>query len=565
MNPRENARTTITIDTPGQKTYYVLVELVLMKQQDPSARRDKCIGRRIFLAGMTAGVVGLGSLHSPSIKDALAQSTSSQTVGWPQYRANSSRSGVVADRHVPTSNVTPKWPLKKQNVGQPVADEDTIYLTSETLTRENPQLQAISRADGSVRWQTGLTDDTLASSRSIPPAVIDGTVYFSNGTRTRAFDAETGTEQWNSPHGGTWLVVSNGRLYLQGANNAFVTLDSSDGSVVWEGLSGVNDKFLTWKHAVADETLYVGLIERSGDAPSEVRALDSTTGDPQWKTTIDTDYPEVAATKQGVIVATNTVLYSLDPASGTVRWQQQGGPLDRGEARYVSTPVIHEDMVYAAVDGTFFAFNIETGTKQWTTDGVSKTTLVGDRLYGLRGSTLVGLDVTTGQQQTEYRYSGDGRIDTFVPLDGMLLARLYRSFDGYREFPIPGWPLLVLSEDESRSTEDDDSDATDEATETQTQTPTSTPSEPTLHIRTETATQTTPTSTRTDPHTQTTTSSQTTSTLTQSTSTEAATTTASTERTPSAENPTTTDGPGFGVLSTLAAAGVGLWGYRRRE
>ncbi|MFC7192147.1 PGF-CTERM sorting domain-containing protein [Halocatena marina] len=53
--------------------------------------------------------------------------------------------------------------------------------------------------------------------------------------------------------------------------------------------------------------------------------------------------------------------------------------------------------------------------------------------------------------------------------------------------------------------------------------------------------------------------------MTQSTSTEAATTTASTERTPSAENPTTTDGPGFGVLSTLAAAGVGLWGYRRRE
>ncbi|MFC6964935.1 PQQ-binding-like beta-propeller repeat protein [Halocatena marina] len=378
---------------------------------------------------MTAGVVGLGSLHSPSVKTALAQSTAPPTVGWPQYQVNSGRSGVVADRHVPTSNVTPKWPLKKQNVGRPVADGDTIYVTSETLTRENPQLQAISRADGSVRWQTSLTDDTLASGRNIPPAVIDGMVYFSNGTRTRAFDAETGTEQWNRPHGGTWLVVSNDRLYLQGYNDTFVTLDGSDGSVVWEGLSGGNRKSPTWKHAVADETLYVGLIERSGDAPSEVRALDSTTGTLQWKTTIDADYPEVAATKQGVIVATNTVLYSLDPVSGTIRWQQEGGPLQLGEARYVSTPVIHEDMVYATVDDTLFAFNIETGTKQWTADGISEITLVGTRLYGMRGSTFVGLDVSTGQQQTEYRYSGEGRIDMIVPLDGMLLTRLYRYFD----------------------------------------------------------------------------------------------------------------------------------------
>ncbi len=520
---------------------------------------------------MTAGVVGLGSLHSPSVKTALAQSTAPPTVGWPQYQVNSGRSGVVADRHVPTSNVTPKWPLKKQNVGRPVADGDTIYVTSETLTRENPQLQAISRADGSVRWQTSLTDDTLASGRNIPPAVIDGMVYFSNGTRTRAFDAETGTEQWNRPHGGTWLVVSNDRLYLQGYNDTFVTLDGSDGSVVWEGLSGGNRKSPTWKHAVADETLYVGLIERSGDAPSEVRALDSTTGTLQWKTTIDADYPEVAATKQGVIVATNTVLYSLDPVSGTIRWQQEGGPLQLGEARYVSTPVIHEDMVYATVDDTLFAFNIETGTKQWTADGISEITLVGTRLYGMRGSTFVGLDVSTGQQQTEYRYSGEGRIDMIVPLDGMLLTRLYRYFDDPQDqwSRIGGKPLLVLSEDESRSTEDDDSDATDEATETPTQTPTSTPSETTLHTRTDTATQTTPTATRTDPRSQTATPTETatpTSTLsTQSTPTEAATTTASAERSPPSKDSTATDGPGFGVLSALAAVGVGLWRSRRHE
>ncbi len=111
----------------------------------------------------------------------------------------------------------------------------------------------------------------------------------------------------------------------------------------------------------------------------------------------------------------------------------------------------------------------------------------------------------------------------------------------------------------SGSTEDDNSDSTDEATETPAQT--TTPSETTLQTRTDTTPQTTPTTTFTDSH------SQTTSTLTQSTSTEATTTTASAERSPPSKDKesTATDGPGFGVLSTLAAAGVGLWGYRRRE
>ncbi|WP_248910907.1 hypothetical protein [Halocatena marina] len=120
-----------------------------------------------------------------------------------------------------------------------------------------------------------------------------------------------------------------------------------------------------------------------------------------------------------------------------------------------------------------------------------------------------------------------------------------------------------VSVDVSGSTVDDDSDATDEATETPTQTPTSTPSETTLHTRTDTATHTTPTATRTNPRSQTNTASQTTPPLTQSNPTEAATTTASAERT-SPEDSTATDGPGFGVLSALAAVGVGLWGSRRR-
>lgn len=415
-----------------------------MKQQSST------VSRRRFLAGTTAGVVGIGALHSSPVKADHAQSSTASSTEWSQYAFDSGRSGGATGRQAPIKNFTPKWSINRQNAGQPVADKDTVYIVTTSLTGDNPQLNAVARTDGSLRWQTSLTSTYRSvTDREVPPVLVDGTVYHSNMAHTCAFDAETGAEQWRSPNGGSWLVVSDGYLYLNGDNGNFVTLDATDGSVVWDGIQRGDSAFLTSRHAVADGTLYVGTKKRRGNTSSEVIALDSTTGSSRWSTKLNTNHPEITATTKNTLVVTDTTMYSLNPVSGEIRWKKHGGPLERGEGRIVSSPVLNGNIVYVTIDGTLHALDVRTGEGIWTADGMGKITLVGEHLYGVLGSDLAVLDAVSGRKLTDYYYPGDGTFDaqTLVPLDDMILVGLYQYF-GDQVVPISGRPLLALAGDE---------------------------------------------------------------------------------------------------------------------
>lgn len=417
------------------------------------------VSRRTFLTSTTAGLAGLGMLGGrasarmtvPTQQPAPDETAAS---GWSQYQFDSGRSGVVADRQAPTTNFTPTWSIDRRNVGPPVADGDTVYVVSEELTGTDPWLQARSRSDGSIRWRVPINSDSRGASRAAPPAVVNGVVYYSSGITTRAFDAATGEQRWASGKTGTWLVVADGRLYLNGPNGSFTVLDATDGSVVWErtgwgiGLDTLN------KHAVADGTLYVGLQATNA---RYVVALDAATGSHQWTREFDGDYPWIVATKDGVFAAAETILYALDPATGAIRWQKEGGPLERPEVRNIGTPAVGEDVVYAPVDGTLAALDIETGDQQWATNTLSEIVVAGTSLYGLNGyaSEVVVLDATTGQRRTRYQYPGKGVLDeTLIPLDDMVLVGKYQYYDSESGSPSePGRPLVALSGDDGVTSE----------------------------------------------------------------------------------------------------------------
>jgi outer membrane protein assembly factor BamB len=416
--------------------------------------RSGIVNRRAFLStmlGVTGGVSLLGSSDAAETTDgtnewvgARTQPSSAATAssGWPQYQFDSGRSGVVADRQAPTTNFTPAWSIDRRTVGPPVADADTVYVVSEELTGTDPWLQARSRSDGAIRWRVPINNDSRGASGAAPPAVVNGVVYYSSGITTRAFDAATGEQRWASAKTGTGLVVSGGRLYLNGPNGTFTVLDATDGSVVWErtgweiGIDTLN------KHAVADGTLYLGLRATN---ERYVVALDAATGAHQWTTELDGDHPWMVATKDGVFAAADTILYALDPATGEIRWQKEGGPLERPEVRNIGTPAVGRKVVYAPIDGTLAALDIKTGDQQWATNTLSEIAVAGNSLYGLDGyaAELVVLDATTGQLRTRYQYPGEGVFErTLIPLDDMVLVGRYQYYESD-----PASPLTVLSGD----------------------------------------------------------------------------------------------------------------------
>lgn len=473
------------------------------------ANQAPSVSRRAVLLGTTAGLAGLSTLWQRSAARETSptqQAASSNdrtrsahtSSAWPQYRFDSGRSGVAADWQAPIADFTPTWSLRRRTVGPPVVDADAIYVVTAELSGSDPWLKALSRSDGSTRWRIPVNNDSRGTSRAVPPAVVDGVVYYSSGVTTRAFAADTSNELWASDTVGEWLVVANGHLYLNGANGNFSVLNATDGSVVWERTDkGIGTDIMD-QHAVADGTLYLGLT--TADEQSYALALDAATGTHRWKTALDDGYPHMVATENGVFATTDTILYSLDPATGVIRWQKQGGSLDRGEVRNVGSPAVGADVVYAPIDGTLAALDIETGKQRWTTSAPGRIVVVGNTIYSITGldSKLDVIDATTGQRRRQYHYTGAGEFyRTLIPLSDMILVGLYQQYDA-----TTGVSLLALSGDPRDSDGPTTGMPDDDPTEQSTAPPSQTlqpETSPKMTLQSETATPTEiPTATETE-------------------------------------------------------------------
>lgn len=402
------------------------------------------VSRRRFLAGTSVGIAGIGVLNvrSPVVGTARAKPGSGNngresSNEWTQYRSGSGRTGVI-DTSAPTGAFTPEWTIDEGDVGQPVVDGTSVYVVTSHPKGGNSQLNAISLADGSTRWQADLSDKRGASP-SIPPAVIGDAVYLSTKNGTRAFNANSGSEIWNSDKSGEWLVCSGDRLYLSGSDATFTVLSVSDGSVVWEG--GM-DSDLSIKHAIADGTLYLGIA--TGMKKSAAVALDANSGQHKWTQVLDSGNPQLVASKNGVLAATNTVLYSLDPESGAVSWKESGGELGQGEFRNIGSPAIDGNRVYALVDTTLSAHDIASGKQQWSVEAAGEIAVAEDSIYSVDsiGSTLVVFDKNNGTKRMQFEYQGDGMLSdrTIVPTDGMVLVGMSQYYGTQ-----PRQPLLALS------------------------------------------------------------------------------------------------------------------------
>ena len=201
------------------------------------------------------------------------------------------------------------------------------------------------------------------------PAVAGGRVFVAdrmaeeNLERVLCFDAETGKELWKHEYHAPYSIsyplgpratptVDGDRVYVLGAVGHLWCLDAATGDVIWQKHlpTDFDTELPAWGMAGAPLVDGDQLIILAGGKPRAlVVSLDKHTGEERWRA-LDGREPgycapvilEIAGRRQ-LIVWHPAAVAGLDPASGTVLWEQ---PFEVKAGMTISTPRTVENRLF---------------------------------------------------------------------------------------------------------------------------------------------------------------------------------------------------------------------------
>lgn len=499
--------------------------------------QDLSIGRRSFLLGLIGSLGGTGLLQSASER---ALAGSSGRGEWSQPGGNAAHTARFDDGSGPTGNITKAWEASPGSFAGVAVVNGTVYTATNELT-------AMDVTDGTDRWtftpsipnpETGTQSNAFA--RIASPTVVDGVVYISVSfgiqdaneyyhTALIAVDGATGTQRWridSSTPSFSAVAAADGTLFVAGPDltgdggEHVYALNPADGTVRWRQPGG-------GVPPVADGRVFI--TEESG-----VTALDAATGEIVW-----TALPQVKnlftelVSNGTLFVAEGTppgaTLIALDAATGTEQWRTAYDPTS---SSYPSIGTADDERVYVqmeTMDADVIALDRTDGSERWKATIPQHTKTADQQHVPVKGLARVGnllyiggaaLQPTDGSPVWMYATPGSGPSGYLRAVAG---GRAYLTVDGN---------LIVLSGTTDQPPQ------TLTVTKSQGTSPTSTtPTDTTL-------TDTTPTGGTAS---------------TPGGSSPTATTAHELGSDTPAEQTTTANGPGFGVLAALASVGVGAW------
>ncbi|WP_459191270.1 outer membrane protein assembly factor BamB family protein [Halosimplex sp. J119] len=234
--------------------------------------------------------------------------------------AGGSGSGTASGAFDPRTEPARVWTTDGADfsaAGLPAATESHVVVPS------GSEVVALDAASGAVEWR--ITDDEAGAVFRARPTIVDGTVYVGDlRNRVRAFDAESGDEQWTrtldagvvaAPADSTYgLVVgtTEGHVYV---------LDRETGETHWrtEVFGGVEASI------GADQTrLYVPTTA------GELVAL-GPRGEGAWRRRLGAwlKCPPVVDDGRVFVGSWDENVYALDAQLGSIDWQTSVGAFDR--------------------------------------------------------------------------------------------------------------------------------------------------------------------------------------------------------------------------------------------
>lgn len=301
----------------------------------------------------------------------------------------------------------------------PAVADDVVHFAA-----QGDRFYALDADDGTVRWQRDQPAPLYAR-----PAVEGGTVVVRGYEAVSAYDAASGDDVWTFALPGDHAevtsdpAVGDGRVAVTATNYAgtmeepadtpykrLYVVDLADGSEAWhrdfersDSLAGI---------ATPGDLVVVAADD------GEVIALDGTTGDDAWTTSVASsglvDGPAIDGDTAFVQAAGH--LAALEGADGTVRWRRDGG--------YAGNPAVGGDAAYCRSADELVAHERSTGRVRWrailpdgaqggptATDDAAYVTVGGDD-----GAATVGFDAASGCRLG--RYEIDARDLSGAAADG---------------------------------------------------------------------------------------------------------------------------------------------------
>ena len=202
------------------------------------------------------------------------------------------------------------------------ADERGVYIATETITQDGAQtyyratgaLRALSGKSGVTFWMRTLprpfSSALIANATTLFGGTTDGRVY--------AISKTNGEVKWQAQYTAPFAsqpVLHNGRLYLGSEDGALLVLDEQRGNILWRYQTRGP---LRGPVAIANQLVLFG------SADGYVYALDDATGRLRWRARTGAGVQAVAATDEGLVVASlDNFVYLLSYRHGQRIWKRQ--------------------------------------------------------------------------------------------------------------------------------------------------------------------------------------------------------------------------------------------------
>ena len=167
------------------------------------------------------------------------------------------------------------------------------------------------------------------------------------------------------------------------------------GTLVWETSLAANVHRAT--PVLWDGDLLVSLQDESSRGENGVCRVSGATGEVVWKVPTDSAVRNsVTVAADGACLAFTSTgrLYSIDAASGEVRWQVDTPEFPQRWA--ATSPAVRDETVYVGAKSGYAAYDIETGRERWHTGFVGTYDLIADPpgdKWGCYASPLVHQDL----------------------------------------------------------------------------------------------------------------------------------------------------------------------------
>jgi outer membrane protein assembly factor BamB len=198
----------------------------------------------------------------------------------------------------------------------PVADENAIYVASETVGQPNAPagaLRALGREGGVTQWLTPLVRPLRGA------LTISGGKLFAGGSdgRAYAFDKRTGGVLWSIPFPSAFNgqpVNKGGKVYFGSEDGTLLALEETTGRVLW--------RYRT-KGAVRGPVAVTGNSVFFGSGDGYVYAVSTDKGRLKWRKRTGAGVEAVVLVGESLLAASlDNFAYLLD-LDGSMLWKKQ--------------------------------------------------------------------------------------------------------------------------------------------------------------------------------------------------------------------------------------------------